>query len=153
VHSGQGRSNPDTGRKNLECLDNVRNSFRPIRCLELDHVIEESIEVVKDPCCELDSRHARASTRRLARSRSDRAPAFGPRCQIGFGLCPRHRPAASRHLRPALIRHAVEIVVAFDLFGSLGDGIEDEGVARLAAALGRHGDAGLQVILDADGGR
>jgi hypothetical protein len=47
----------------------------------------------------------------------------------------------------------VETVVAFDLFGSPGDGIEDEGVGCLAAALGRQGDTGLQVVLDADGGR
>ena len=43
-------------------------------------------------------------------------------------------------------------IVLFDMIDRPGDGIEDECMRRLAGALGGCGDAGLQLVIDTDGG-
>jgi len=43
-------------------------------------------------------------------------------------------------------------LILLDLFDRQRDGIQHEGMGRLAGTLGRRGNPGFQVIFDADGG-
>jgi hypothetical protein len=76
--------------------------------------------------------------------------AASSRLQVGLGIVPRHGLASAQHLSPALFGDAMERFVELRLLDGLGDGLEDERMRRLALALGRGGNAGLQIVFEAD---